>query len=390
MNIPRLVHVILLCAGSTCLSLSASAQSPNLVAHYALNGTALDSSGSGYDGVETAITYVVDPVRGSVASFDGITSSIDISSTGFLYSLGDNPHAQFSLAFWVLPTVDFGTGTTPIPLIILGGSNPGRGVIEIVANGSWSGMGGGVAHGGVGVNSHSGGGKTGNVDTVDIYDGNWHHVVIQWEGDPTLDIEVWMDNVPATTYGNGYNGNSDATTTLRLGGPAAWSQGGGYDKRYTGLLSDVRFYDGQLSTSDVNTIYNQSGMGTRYCIASPNSVGSGAHIYAGGSVSVTANDLMLYSSPVPDQPGLFFYGTTQVQVPFGDGALCIGGQIYFIYPPIMGIANLAMQTVDYPSLPAGGQPLAGSTWNFQYWYRDPAFGGAAFNASDGLELTFTP
>ena len=38
----------------------------------------------------------------------------------------------------------------------------------------------------------------------------------------------------------------------------------------------------------------------------------------------------------------------------------------------------------------GGEILPGSTWNTQFWYRDPAFGGAGFNLSDGLGVTFAP
>ena len=36
------------------------------------------------------------------------------------------------------------------------------------------------------------------------------------------------------------------------------------------------------------------------------------------------------------------------------------------------------------------QITAGSTWNFAAWFRDPAAGGAFFNLSDGLEVTFLP
>lgn len=32
----------------------------------------------------------------------------------------------------------------------------------------------------------------------------------------------------------------------------------------------------------------------------------------------------------------------------------------------------------------------GETWNFQLWYRDTAAGGAGFNLSDGLRVTFLP
>jgi hypothetical protein len=37
-----------------------------------------------------------------------------------------------------------------------------------------------------------------------------------------------------------------------------------------------------------------------------------------------------------------------------------------------------------------GLVAPGSTWYFQAWFRDPAAGGAAFNLSDGLAVTFCP
>ena len=35
-----------------------------------------------------------------------------------------------------------------------------------------------------------------------------------------------------------------------------------------------------------------------------------------------------------------------------------------------------------------GAITAGSTWNFQLWYRDPAAGGAGSNLSNGLQVVF--
>jgi hypothetical protein len=49
--------------------------------------------------------------------------------------------------------------------------------------------------------------------------------------------------------------------------------------------------------------------------------------------------------------------------------------------------------VDFGSPPASTGPgalTAGSTWYFQYWYRDPLAGGANFNLSDALGGTFCP
>ncbi len=47
--------------------------------------------------------------------------------------------------------------------------------------------------------------------------------------------------------------------------------------------------------------------------------------------------------------------------------------------------------VDYANPPqVSGQITVGSTWSFQFWYRDPGFGGAGFNLSNALEATFCP
>ncbi len=226
----------------------------DIEARYELTGDSTDTSGNSYDGVDTDMTYVADGTRGTVASFDGITSSINTTATGLAYSLGDNPNGQFSISMWIKPTlIDADNDNNTDTSIIMGGSSPGKGVIEIVGENSWWGMG---PDGGVGVNSGGGGGRGGKPDTVDLYDGNWHHVLIQWAGDPNTDIEVWFDGIAGTTGGSNYNGSSDATTALRLGGPAVWSNGGGADKYYTGLMSDVMFFNRQILASEVDDVMN--------------------------------------------------------------------------------------------------------------------------------------
>jgi len=137
------------------------------------------------------------------------------------------------------------------------------------------------------------------------------------------------------------------------------------------------------------------GPGTNYCTGSvtANSTGFPALISATGSASVSANDIVLTTQPVPNQPGIFFYGPDQVAAPFGNGTLCVG-------PGALGIARLPVENASgnvithvldntmSPSVPTQIDP--GETWNFSTWFRDPAAGGAFFNLSDGLEITFTP
>jgi hypothetical protein len=46
-------------------------------------------------------------------------------------------------------------------------------------------------------------------------------------------------------------------------------------------------------------------------------------------------------------------------------------------------------TIDLANPPsASGTITAGSTWNFQAWYRDPVAGGSNYDLSNGLSVTF--
>jgi hypothetical protein len=132
------------------------------------------------------------------------------------------------------------------------------------------------------------------------------------------------------------------------------------------------------------------GLGATYCTAAPNSTGAPAAISASGSASIAANDLVLRAEPVPNQPAIFFYGPQQASVPFGNGTLCIAGQIGRL-DVVNATGNVMTFLLDNTSPPsAATQITAGSTWNFQAWFRDPVAGGAFFDLSDGLSVTFAP
>ena len=50
----------------------------------------------------------------------------------------------------------------------------------------------------------------------------------------------------------------------------------------------------------------------------------------------------------------------------------------------------AVQPIDLAHLPQGQHFVAGDQRLFQFWYRNPSAGGAGFNLSDGLRVTFCP
>jgi hypothetical protein len=151
---------------------------------------------------------------------------------------------------------------------------------------------------------------------------------------------------------------------------------------------------GDWAMSVIYRPLNCSGNQT-YCLTSANSAGSGAQIGFVGSSSIAANDLVLTCTGLPTgQLGLFYYGPNQIQAPFGDGFRCVGGTINRLSPPVsIDVFGNAARAVDYSQAPMNSGPgmvTAGSSFNFQFWYRDPAFGGSGFNLSNGLGVNFTP
>jgi len=131
----------------------------------------------------------------------------------------------------------------------------------------------------------------------------------------------------------------------------------------------------------------ETEVGTAYCQSGTN----GSTIHAYGSESVAANALILTAVDAPlNEFGLFYYGNAQIQFPFGQGFRCVGGSNGICR--LMPVVNSgSMGVLSYPvDLTAPPRPegliLAGSTWNFQAWFRD----GTLFDLSNGVSIVFAP
>jgi len=164
--------------------------------------------------------------------------------------------------------------------------------------------------------------------------------------------------------------------------------------------------DGDPLSSNFLVSFELSGPGldacacatSNFCSTSPHSAGSGALISAWGGTNIGANDFtLLVSGAVPGTSGLFYYGPEPVNLPFGEGVRCVGDGgtgVFRLGPPAVADAQGdALRVVDFtaPPMNAGpGQITAGSTWYFQYWFRDPQGGPSGFNLSDGFEARFCP
>ncbi|MFT4541919.1 MAG: glucose/arabinose dehydrogenase [Planctomycetota bacterium] len=132
--------------------------------------------------------------------------------------------------------------------------------------------------------------------------------------------------------------------------------------------------------------------GVVYCDSEANSTGNVAMLSTNGNCDVSANSFELTAAPVPNQIGIFFYGNNQAGggagIPFYNGRLCISGSLRRL-SPVTASGQSASFTMDLTSPPtATGQITPGSTWNFQFWFRDPAAGGQFVNFSNARAVTF--
>ncbi len=177
-------------------------------------------------------------------------------------------------------------------------------------------------------------------------------------------VEAGPGNVMVKTSGNDHNDMSNAWPTGLSGGTG----GGGCDSP------------------------------TNYCSSTPNS-GSpfGAVMGFSGTASYSANDLVLECyGAVPNQFGVFYYGPSQISASFGNGIRCVGAgflgtfRLPVIQTDSFGDASLALDYGQAPMNAGNGIIVDGMEYNFQFWFRDPPAGGANFNLSDGLHVTFCP
>jgi len=134
------------------------------------------------------------------------------------------------------------------------------------------------------------------------------------------------------------------------------------------------------------------GAVTNYCTAVANSTGRRARMGWQNTTSIANNDYRLSAERCPpNKPGLFFYGTTPVQLPIGEGHLCATGSLQRLPVVNTGPAGTPSYALDFTNPPnPSGQISAGDTWYFSFWFRDPAGGPVGFNFADGLRATFCP
>ena len=129
-----------------------------------------------------------------------------------------------------------------------------------------------------------------------------------------------------------------------------------------------------------------------YCTSTPNSTGQAARLEGSGSLDLDAELLLLLRATdcPPGQMGWFVMGREEVDIPFGNGTLCVGGSpasVLRISPghPVM-FNGLALKAIGRRDFEPYSLFTPGSTWRFQFIFRDSV--GAGFDATNAVAATW--
>lgn len=142
---------------------------------------------------------------------------------------------------------------------------------------------------------------------------------------------------------------------------------------------------------------NASTIAKSGCLSS---LGTGGTLRATGVASTSADTISLNGTLIPNGPGLYFQGDTQLPaatpgngVVFGDGLRCAGGfVIRLAVVTASGGASAYPRPGTDPAVSVKGLVSPGDTRHYQLWYRDSATfcSSAVFNLSNGLTLNWAP
>ncbi len=131
---------------------------------------------------------------------------------------------------------------------------------------------------------------------------------------------------------------------------------------------------------------------SKYCTSTPNSTGAAGTLDGSGYATYLNNDLTLTASHLPkNQSGLFIASKAQGMSTLGNGFLCLAPKVWRAQPILSsGLSGSVTRNISENDYPWYALIHPGDTWNFQFWYRDTPAGGAGFNLTDAVSVTFLP
>jgi fibronectin type 3 domain-containing protein len=215
--------------GASANSAQVSAVPTEKTARYAFEGDAQDSTGNGFDGTATALTYVTGRIGAQAAQFDGTSSSVSIPPV-----VTDD----FTVAMWVKTTDTAGSA---------GGQWwSGKGLVDGEIGGGGPDWGTSIVNGKFVLGVGSASGDTTLASSVNVDDGAWHHLAATRDN-TTGAMQVYVDGVLRGS-GTGPTGSRTWPTVLRIG---SIQTGNNF---LNGTIDDVRLHSRILTASEIATL----------------------------------------------------------------------------------------------------------------------------------------
>lgn len=245
--------------------------------------------------------------------------------------------------------------------------------------------------------------------------GEWSLVQELEASDGSLDsfgysVDIDGDRIVVGAYHGDFNGLSTGTAYLFLREPSgAWPKT--ENERFVasdpvakfGNLGECVAIDGSNVVAGAFSAWEgnekpgaaylfEVELGDSFCNAKPNSAGKPARLAITGSETVADEAITLSVRDCPRQvPGMFLMapGADQgISDPLGDGLLCLGwrGVTRLRLPVSTGTGGAAIHDLEFDDF-ISEQLQSGTTWSFQFVYRDPVGGPAGFNLTNAVAIT---
>ena len=199
------------------------------VALYSLDYDASDASGS-YDGESTDVTFGVGGQINYGARFNGSSSKI-------VTTLNANGFSQIAISCWINTSLSSGTGSGHIV-----SANDGTNWCFLSINKSTGIVTFGASNGGSSIFSAT--------HTGAINDGNWHHVVGNYNG---TNATLYIDKTGHTPVSA--TASLSVNTAFGIGYRNTASPSGTY---YTGDIDQVRIFSSALNQTEVDTLFAET------------------------------------------------------------------------------------------------------------------------------------
>jgi hypothetical protein len=336
------------------------------LAYYKLDSDALDSSGNGYNGTASNITYGAGKF-GNAGEFNGSSSYISIPTLG-----GSFYDSDFSISLWVNLN-SLGGGSTAYLF-------SGAGSRDVFINFNTSNSGGGIS-------ARLYDGTIRDVVYSSAVAGNWYHVV--FVRSKTSGLNLYVDGVSRDT--NTFTGNAQSLSFISDG------IGGRVQDRNTtdGKIDQVRIFSSALAPGDVQDLYNEHFQ-TKFTDGSDTALK-----FTGGTGDITFADTAPVFTPGDNFNTVLYTGNGSTQAITGTGFTPdliwtknrSSVQNHYLFDSVRGdfkaiysdLTNAEFSSTNYISFDSDGF-TTGSTQNQNnnnYVAWSWKAGGAARNNTDG-------